>query len=150
MLRFQTTSERVLHMATETKAPNTFVQSLHVLLLALVGLLFYGLVIGLLGLFGGLVISAYAHAESESVGDIDPSFSGSWFDPSQAGQGLMLEVLPGNRLFALWFSFDPAGHQQAWFGGVGTYSGNTATVTAALPTGGRWIPNFDENAIVTK
>ncbi len=28
--------------------------------------------------------------------------------------------------------------------GVGTYSGNTATINAVdQPTGGRWIPNFD-------
>jgi hypothetical protein len=26
--------------------------------------------------------------------------------------------------------FDPAGTQQAWFTGVGTYSGNTATIAA--------------------
>jgi sugar lactone lactonase YvrE len=79
---------------------------------------------------------------------IDASFTGSWFNPVQGGHGLMLEVLPDNRLLALWFAFDPAG-KQAWFGGVGTYSGNTATITgAALPTGGRWIPDFDPNAIV--
>jgi len=77
-------------------------------------------------------------------------FTGSWFDPEQAGHGLMLEMLPNNQLLALWFSFDPAGTQQVWFGGVGTYSGNTATITAAQPTGGRWIPNFNQNAIVTK
>jgi len=79
---------------------------------------------------------------------IDASFIGSWYDPAQSGDGLMLEVLPGNRLLALWFAFSPTG-EQAWFGGVGTYSGNTATITsAALPTGGKWIPNFDPNAIV--
>jgi hypothetical protein len=80
---------------------------------------------------------------------IDPSFTGSWFDPTQSGQGLMLEVLPDNRLLALWFAFSPEGNQQSWFGGVGAYTGNTATISdVALPTGGRWIPNFDPNAVV--
>jgi hypothetical protein len=80
---------------------------------------------------------------------IGPGFTGSWFDPTQSGHGLMLEVLPGNRLLAMWFAFNPAGDQQSWFGGVGTYSGNTATITGAtLPSGGRWIPNFNENTIV--
>ena len=61
----------------------------------------------------------------------------------------MLEVLPGNRLLAMWFAFNPQGSQQAWFGGVGTYVGNVATITGvALPSGGRWIPNFDEHAVV--
>jgi hypothetical protein len=80
---------------------------------------------------------------------IGPGFTGSWFDPAQSGHGLMLEVLSGNRLLAFWFAFNPAGDQQAWFGGVGTYSGNTATITGTtLPSGGRWIPNFNENTIV--
>ncbi|HSC09716.1 MAG TPA: choice-of-anchor Q domain-containing protein [Rhodanobacteraceae bacterium] len=81
--------------------------------------------------------------------NIDPSFTGSWFDPAQSGHGLMLEVLPGNRLLALWFAFNPEGTQQSWFGGVGTYAGDTAVITdVALPTGGAWIPNFDPNKIV--
>ena len=38
---------------------------------------------------------------------------------------------------------------KAWFGGVGTYVGNTAVIEqVALPTGGLWIPNFDPNKIV--
>ena len=80
---------------------------------------------------------------------IGPGFTGSWFDPTQSGHGLMLEVLSDHRLLAMWFAFNPEGNQQSWFGGVGTYSGATATITdVALPTGGRWIPNFNPNAIV--
>jgi hypothetical protein len=118
------------------KSANPASGTLQVLLLALLGLFFYVFLFGLIGLIGGMIISRVAHAQS--AGDIDSSFTGSWFDPAQGGQGLMLEVLPDNHLFALWFAFDPAG-KQSWFGGVGTYSGNTATITAALPTGGRWI-----------
>ena len=88
-------------------------------------------------------------AAASASGSIGPGFTGSWFDPAQSGHGLMLEVLPDNRLLAMWFAFNPGGNQQAWFGGVGTYSGNTATIAdVALPTGGHWIPNFDPNAIV--
>jgi hypothetical protein len=80
---------------------------------------------------------------------IGAGFTGAWYDPTQSGHGLFIEVLPNNRFFAGWFTFNPAGTQQAWFVGVGTYSGTTATITAvALPTGGRWIPNFDPNQIV--
>jgi hypothetical protein len=80
---------------------------------------------------------------------IGPGFTGSWFDPAQSGHGLMLEVLSDHRMLAMWFAFNPEGTQQSWFGGVGTYSGATATITdVALPTGGRWIPNFDPDAIV--
>jgi hypothetical protein len=80
---------------------------------------------------------------------IGPGFTGAWFDPAQSGHGLFIEVLPNNHLLAGWFAFNPAGTEQAWFVGVGTYSGNTASITAvSLPTGGRWIPNFDPNQVV--
>jgi DNA-binding beta-propeller fold protein YncE len=80
--------------------------------------------------------------------EIGPAFTGNWFDPMQSGHGLMLEVLSDNRLLAFWFAFDPAGDAQSWFGGIGTYSGNTATINAVLPSGGKWLPNFDPAAIV--
>jgi len=80
---------------------------------------------------------------------IGAGFTGSWFDPAQSGQGLVLEVLSDNLLLAYWFTFNPAGDQQAWFGGVATYSGNTATITEVeQPTGGRWIPNFNPATVV--
>ncbi len=80
---------------------------------------------------------------------IGPGFTGSWYDPSQSGHGLFVEVLPNNGFLAFWFSFNPVGSEQSWFGGVGTYSDNTATITDAYQTtGGRWIPNFDPRRIV--
>jgi len=94
----------------------------------------------------GAFESQPAPLNSVSIG---PGFTGSWFDPAQSGHGLMLEVLTGNRVLAMWFAFNPEGTQQTWFGGVGTYSGNTANIAdVALPTGGRWIPNFNPAAIV--
>ncbi len=80
---------------------------------------------------------------------IGPEYTGAWFDPAQSGHGLFVEILPDNKIQAAWFTFNPAGTEQAWFLGVGTYSGNTATISAvAQPTGGRWIPNFDPKAVV--
>lgn len=80
---------------------------------------------------------------------IGAGFTGSWYDPAQSGHGLVLEVLPSNNLLAHCFTYNPAGDQQAWFGGVGTYSGNTATIAEVeQPTGGRWIPNFDPTHVV--
>ena len=48
-------------------------------------------------------------AGNGSAGTIGPAFTGSWYDPTQSGHGLMLEVLPDNHLLALWFAFNPAG-----------------------------------------
>lgn len=78
-----------------------------------------------------------------------PGITGAWFDPAQSGHGLFIEVLNDKRFFAWWFAFNPAGTEQSWFGGVGTYSGNTATITDEYQTiGRRWIPNFDPSRIV--
>ena len=80
---------------------------------------------------------------------IGPEYTGAWFDPAQGGHGLFVEVLPDNKIQAAWFTFNPAGTEQAWFLGVGTYAGNTATINAVVqPTGGRWIPNFDPKEVV--
>jgi galactose oxidase-like protein len=93
--------------------------------------------------------SAELYGDASPPETIDSSFTGSWYDPAQSGHGLFVEILPGNRVFVGWFTFNPAGTQQAWFVGVGTYSGNTATITTvSMPTGGRWIPNFNPNHIV--
>ena len=83
------------------------------------------------------------------VGAISAAFTGAWYDPLQSGHGLFVEVLSGNRFQAAWFAFDASGKAQAWFTGVGTYSGNTATIThVVLPAGGRFIPDFDPADVV--
>ena len=80
---------------------------------------------------------------------ISPGFTGIWYDPAQVGHGIFIEVLSENRLLAWWFAYNPAGTEQAWFGGVGTYVGNTpVTIPVYQATGGRWIPNFDPSRIV--
>jgi hypothetical protein len=101
--------------------------------------------------FGLAVGSAAAQIQSAPPFAIDSGITGAWYDPSQSGHGLFIEVLSDNRFYASWFAFNPAGTEQAWFTGVGTYSGNTASITAvAQPTGGRWIPNFEPSLIERK
>jgi len=73
---------------------------------------------------------------------ITSAFTGAWYDPSQSGHGLFLEVLSDNRLLAYWFTFDPDG-QQAWFGGDGTIDNDLGIIAVAMGAGGAWIPNFD-------
>ncbi|HJT97156.1 MAG TPA: hypothetical protein VJ696_02490 [Rhodanobacteraceae bacterium] len=74
---------------------------------------------------------------------ITSGFTGAWYDPAQSGHGILIEVLPGNQILAWWFTFNPDGTQQAWFGNVGAINGTTASITALQTQGGRWIPNFD-------
>lgn len=81
--------------------------------------------------------------ESLSAIMIGPGMTGAWYDPAQSGHGVMVEVLPGDRMVAYWFAFTPDGTQQAWFGGVGAILGNQAVIYADRGRGGSWIPFFN-------
>jgi len=78
---------------------------------------------------------------------ITAGFTGAWFDPNQSGHGILIEVLSDTQILAWWFTFNPDGTQQAWFGNVGAINGTTATIDALQTQGGRWIPNFDPGNI---
>ena len=91
----------------------------------------------------GILNSAELYGLSASPGTIGPGFTGVVRPRPERSRPVFIEVLPDSRFYAAWFAFNPAGTQQAWFTGVGTYSGNTASIATVLqPTGGRWIPNF--------
>jgi glucose/arabinose dehydrogenase len=77
---------------------------------------------------------------------IDQRFTGTWFDPTQAGHGVFVEVLQGGQLVAYWFTFDDQG-RQAWFGGVGSIAGDSVTMDAVRAEGGRFPPAFDPAAV---
>ncbi len=73
--------------------------------------------------------------------------TGSWFDPTQNGQGFSLEVVPATDvLAAYWFTFPPQGvaegvakgelPNQMWLQGSGPIDGDSAVVTFQLPVGG--------------
>jgi plastocyanin len=76
---------------------------------------------------------------------ITSGFTGAWYDPTQSGHGILVEVLPNNQFLMFWYAFNPDGTQQSWFGNVGAIdpATNTASVEALQAHGGRWIPNFD-------
>jgi hypothetical protein len=99
-------------------------------------------------LLRALLLSAIVVADASAV-NIDSGFTGAWYDPAQSEHGLFVEVLNNNRFLAWWFTFNPAGTEQSWFG-VGTYRGNTAAVITQVTqtTDGRWIPNFDPSKLV--
>ena len=88
------------------------------------------------------VIDLFAE-RGEAIGS---GTTGAWYDPAQSGHGIFMEALSENRLLAWWFSFDAEG-RQSWFGGVGTYEGNQATIPFTQTLGGRFIPNFDPTEV---
>lgn len=70
--------------------------------------------------------------------------SGAWYNPQQDGQGFVVESLGGGLLLANWYTQapSPAGGQ-SWIIGVGTITGNQATMEMILVDGGRFIPAFN-------
>ncbi len=72
---------------------------------------------------------------------IQPGLSGAWYDPEQSGQGVLLEVLDNQFIFATWFTYRPEGGQ-AWIVAQGEHQGDRAELPAFLPEGARFLPNF--------
>jgi len=71
------------------------------------------------------------------------NMGGVWFDPLQAGEGLSLEPLPGNRLFFNWYTFNEAG-QPRWITAVAHAAGpGFETEELLTPYGGSLFGEFD-------
>lgn len=84
-----------------------------------------------------------------SVGSVNSPLSGSWFDPTHNGEGIILEVLEDGRAIVQWFTYDSTGNQM-WIQGFGTFEGNTLTVDNLFTTqGSRWGANFDADDVTT-
>ncbi|GAA0707663.1 plastocyanin/azurin family copper-binding protein [Dokdonella soli] len=100
------------------------------------------------GMSGTLTVQA---APAGNVA-ITAGFTGTWADASQSGQaGFGLEVLPGNKLVAEWYTFGPQGGQ-SWIGGVGDINGTQAVITGfqILGPGGMFPPNFNKAQVQTQ
>src|SRR5450432_3500509 len=59
-----------------------------------------------------LLIGSFAHAgvTSSKLGTIQP-YTGMYFDPTQSGSGLNVDVGPGGMLFMTFETYDQAGNQ---------------------------------------
>lgn len=72
--------------------------------------------------------------------------SGSWYDPTQSGQGFELEfTAQANNLIATWFTYSPDNSGTTrWVYGQGIYNPaqGSVTVPAVLTSGAAFPPNF--------
>jgi hypothetical protein len=84
----------------------------------------------------------------DAVGSANSPLSGSWFDPTHDGEGIILEVLENGTAVVQWFTYDSEGNQM-WIQGTGTFDGNKLTVENLYTTQGtQWGALFDPAAIV--
>jgi len=75
--------------------------------------------------------------------------SGSWFDPTHTGEGIILEVLADGSAVVQWFTYDQNGNQ-FWIQGTGTFNGMVLTVNDLFSTSGAsWGSAFDPADVVS-
>jgi plastocyanin len=81
---------------------------------------------------------------------IGPDITGLWYEPSRRGEALFIEALSEQRILAGWLTFEARRAGQAWFAGVGHYSGNVATIPDIdKPSGGQWLPDHDPSRVAS-
>lgn len=89
-------------------------------------------------------------------------YSGAWYNPERSGEGFIIEILPGKQAVVYWFTHKPdVSGEQAWMIGQGeivhqgviptpfpgTVRARIVIESMIQPTGGRFGPNFDPEAI---
>ena len=76
--------------------------------------------------------------QAQSI-ELQTGLNGTWHNPQQHGQGLVVQVAPDNDfLFVAWFTYDPADGSQQWFFGNGPMVGSTAQLRMTRPEGGEF------------
>ncbi len=95
-----------------------------------------------------LFISMLMISFSISAIDIIPSITGSWFDQDNPGQGFNVEVLDDNRIIIYWYSYDQG--NPLWLLGIGTYAGDTSTVTFTQFQGSDFGVNHDADLVTSQ
>ncbi len=89
---------------------------------------------GLSGDFMDVVVAAgragLSHPEqlafSGKIGQVDPGYSGLFFNPDRSGEGWMVEMINDSFATLSWFTYPPpaSSDEQAWLVGVGRVDGN--------------------------
>ena len=97
-------------------------------------------------------LSSLAPADTLSpIAQLTQCHSGSWFNPSQSGHGLQIEVLgAGNarQMVAVWYTFLDG--KQRWLIAQGPIVGDSASLSAITTTGGDFPPNFNPANVVSQ
>ncbi len=88
---------------------------------------------------------------SETLADpflIGPGQTAAWFDPDNAGEGFIIEILDDGRALVYWFTYDENGNQR-WFIGIGEVRPNELYFPELLVTsGGIFGDDFDPASVV--
>lgn len=94
-------------------------------------------------------LTLLANAESGSpLGSLRACHSGSWYNATQSGHGLQVEVLDRTprEMLAIWYTYLDG--QPRWLYAQGPITGDTATLNVLVTRGGQFPPAFDPAAVV--
>jgi len=92
-------------------------------------------------------LTTVAGLDCEAPISASSPMSGSWFDQTHNGEGLVIEILNDGRALVFWFSYDGDG-KQAWFFGLGEQDGTTISISEMnITSGGRFGPDFDPEQV---
>jgi hypothetical protein len=81
---------------------------------------------------------------------VDDRYSGAWFDPGHKGEGLVVEVLEGDRALVYWFTYHADGSQR-WLLGTGSLRDGRLEVGELSDTeGGRFGDDFEPDDVKLK
>lgn len=82
-----------------------------------------------------LIIVTVAASKASAGFLITEDISGGWYDITQDGAGLSLEILDGDRAVVTWYTYDTNGNQ-VWLIGVGIIDGNRIVAEQVRITSG--------------
>lgn len=94
-------------------------------------------------------LTALSLAHDRAEGRVAACHSGSWFDASQPGHGLFVEIIgpPGQQqMVAIWYAY--LNGAQRWMTAAGPISGNRAELSVSQPSGADFPPNFRSSDVV--
>lgn len=80
--------------------------------------------------------------------NIDESMTGSWFDQTNPGQGLNIEVLSENKILVYWYTYDNG--RPIWLTGLGNYQGDTAEIELSQFEGGQFGVSHKSDLVTSK
>jgi len=78
-----------------------------------------------------------------------PAMAASWFNPSEAGHGIMIHLMDAETAWMCWFAFDYQGNP-AWICGLGDINGGTLVFDQAFVVEGGNFPPFFNPAQITE
>jgi hypothetical protein len=77
---------------------------------------------------------------------LQSNHSGSWYNSSQDGHGLVVEILPNQVAVIYWYVYDNQGNQ-LWLVGAGQYDEHGVQASMTASEGAFFPPNFDSNQV---